>query len=160
MTITSLNINSNEKISFVSNNMVCMIMCILYKNKEENENIFEDFELSSPKINSISIFLNGRKIKWEDYEIVNIEFMGLNISVLCIDPQLRDYDKFTKIMKNDFDLTELHTINFSRIDIMKISLNFDSNDSNDTINAYINFMSLNKLQIRNNVGMLKYNNSY
>ena len=154
------NISSGKKFSIgnYTNHPSCMLMFFLYETSNINEyteNIYDDFELVCPKINSIDlcIFENTKGIQWEDYELINVEFMGIHISVLCFDPQLKDYNKFIQLLNNDFDIKELHTLNFLRIDDANIILNFDSNKNFST---YVNLINFNNLVFGSGMAGLSY----
>ena len=96
-----------------------MLMIFLY-NKEDID------ELSEPEINSIGISLNNHFIWWENEELIEVDFMGINLYMVCIDPQLQNYNKFCHYMKYNIDPSTLKSINFSRIDDTDVVIEYDS----------------------------------
>jgi hypothetical protein len=110
---------SGEKIKFLFNHPVQMLMIFLY-NKEDID------ELSEPEINSIGISLNNHFIWWENEELIEVDFMGINLYMVCIDPQLQNYNKFCDYVKYNIDPSTLKSINFSRIDDTEIVIEYDS----------------------------------
>jgi hypothetical protein len=143
-------INSGTKIKFEFNHPVSILMFFLYNDSnlyngnKYNNDICEDFEFTNPEINSIGISLNGYYIWWDNQELIKIDFMGIILSIVCIDPQLKDYNKFCSFTKNNFNPSILKSINFSRIDSMDAILEYDSDKK---FSVYFNGLNINLLRM-------------
>ena len=154
------NIESGKKFRVDFNNPVSVFFYFLYENNmvdniNQSNDIYEDFEFSNSNINSIEIGLNGHYILWTKDEIIKINFIGITLYVICIDPQLRDYNKFCSFIKNDFDPKTLKSINFSRIDNHNTIIKYYS-DEDKKLSAYVNGININVMKLSKGHCMVKF----
>lgn len=109
-----------KKIRLAYNHPVQMLMFFPYD--PNNEELDELDELERIEIDSIGLFLEGHPIWFEKEELIHMHYMGLDLCILCFDEQFRDINKFKKYFNNDLDLNTMKSINFSRINDVKIIL--------------------------------------
>lgn len=136
---------------------VSLLMFFLFENLIDDSCDFIDYNselVSIPDINSIIISLNGQEMWWDSCELIKINFMDIKLCIICIDPQLKDYNKFCSYIKNELDLTTLKSINFSRIDTTKIKFEYDSDKK---FRIYSNGIHINKLNFSNGTVNLHWN---
>ena len=152
------NIKSGTKIRLNFNHPISILIIFLYdniSNFDNDNNIYDEFEFSNPEINSIGIGLNLNYIWWDNQELIKIDFMGIKICIICIDPQLRDYNKFYSYTKNNFDPSILKSINFSRMDNSEIICEYDSDKK---FLVYINGLHVNMLKMMNGLAGIAWAN--
>ena len=152
------NIKSGTKIRLGFNHPISSLIFFLYDNISGHDNyndIYDDFEFSNPEINSIGLCLNGGYIWWDNQELIKIDFMGIKLCIICIDPQLRDYNKFCSFTKNNFDPLTLKSINFSRIDDAHIIFEYDSDKK---FLVYINGLNVNMLRMMHGMAGIAWSN--
>ena len=135
------------------NHLVSILMFFLYDNYDEPDSD----ELESPDINAIGLIFNNpnstERIWWESNEIIKINFMGIILCVVPIDPALRDYKKFYNYVNNKADFTQLKSINFSRIDKIYATIEYDNNKK---YNLYMNGLHTNMLRIMSGMAGLAF----
>ncbi len=133
------------------NHPVQLLMFCLW---DENETkIDQTDELNETEINSIGLSLDDNFIWWENEELIKIDLLGINLYLICIDPQLQNYNKFCSYIKNKFDPKTLRSINFSRIDDAGLIIEYDSNKK---YNLYINGLNINILRIMSGMAGLAF----
>ncbi len=145
---TSLQIKSGQKFHFLWNLPVQIIMFFLYEDSNE-----ETDELNRLEIESIGLYLNGHPIWWNGEEIIYMNFMGLELCILCIDDNFRNMEKFKKYVNNDLDMDTMKSINFSRIDSTKFVLNYNSDKK---YNLFMTGMCINVLRIMSGMAGLAF----
>lgn len=153
-------INSGDKIKLYLNHPTSIIMFFLYDRIEDNLNdglddIYDNFELDNLSIDSIGIGLEGNYIWWDEQELIKVDFMGIKLSAICIDPQLRDYNKFCSFANMDFDPKTIKSINFSRIDCPSVIVKYDSEKK---YNIFINALTINILRMMSGMAGIAYAN--
>ncbi len=135
---------SGFKDRILFNHPVSILMFFLYNDPDEPDSD----ELDSPNINAIGLIFdnpNSNKcIWWENDEIIKVNFMGIILCVVPIDPALRDYKKFYNYVNNKADFTQLKSINFSRIDKIYATIEYDNNKK---YNLYMNGLHTNLFNI-------------
>ena len=146
------NICKNKKYDVVFNHPVSIIiMTFMPKDDFIESDIF--FENDHLELNEVSLFLNGHALKFYNDELIKIKFLGTTTFAICIDPQLKDYKKFTNYLSGKFDHITLKSINFSRIDSFKLSFDYESQKQ---YNVCINGMHMNVLRSINNELMVAF----
>ena len=110
-------------------------------------------ELTNPEINAVGITLNGHYIWWESNELIKVNFMGIILCVVCIDPQLQNHNKFCNFFKNKFNPKSLKSINFSRIDKSEVVVEYDGTNQ---YNLFISGLHINLLRFCNGMAGLAY----
>ncbi len=135
---------SGFKDRILFNHPVSILMFFLYNDPDEPDSD----ELDSPNINAIGLIFDNpdsnKCIWWENDEIIKVNFMGIILCVLPIDPALRDYKKFYNYVNNKADFTQLKSINFSRIDKIYATIEYDNNKK---YNLYMNGLHTNIFRI-------------
>jgi len=127
------------------------MMFFLYGNTDNTD------EISSPNIDSIGITLNESTIWWVNQEIIRVNFMGISLCVICIDPKFRNFDKFISFTKNNFEISEIKSINFSRINTSNIIIEFD-NENNNKYNLYTCGLNINQFIMMSGLSGLSFGN--
>ncbi len=145
---TSLQIKSGKKFSFLWNHPVQIIMFFLYEDSNESTD-----ELDRLEIESIGLYLNGHPIWWNGEEIIYMNFMGLELCILCIDDNFRNMDKFKKYVNNDLDMNTMKSINFSLIDTAEFVLNYNSDKK---YNLFMTGMCINILRMMSGMAGLAF----
>jgi hypothetical protein len=139
-------INSGEKIKFYFDHPSSLFMFFLF----DMENFSDDYgfeqEFTNPSTNSFGIEINNQCIWWDEQEFIKIDFMGILLCVICIDPQLKDYKKFCEYSNSKFDTKTLKSINLSRIDTFKTMVEYDSYKK---YLIYINALYVNIIEFTN-----------
>ncbi len=143
-------INNSNLIKFNFKHPVSILMFFLYDNFDESDTD----ELENTNINAIGIKLNDKtynseRIWWENEELIKVNFLGINLCVLAIDPALRNYKKFIDYIKNEPDYSMLKSIDFSCIDYSDCVIEYDSNKK---YNLYINGLYCNLLNFGYGMG--------
>ncbi len=143
-------ISSKDKIEIKFEHAVSLMMFFLY-----NEDIETD-ELVNTNIDAVGLGLNKDWfIWWEDKELIKVNFLGINLCVLAIDPALRDYKKFCNFIKLKANYSMPKTINFSRLDYTDVYIEYDSNNK---YNLYVNCIYANKLKFKSGMVGLAFSN--
>ncbi len=140
--------DSKQKIKLKHlNHPVQLIMFFLWDDKEEID------ELIETEIYRFGLSLEDYYIWWEGEELIKINFMGINLYLVCFDPQLQNYNKFCLYVKNKFDPKTLRSINFSRIDDAGLIIEYDSNKK---YNLYTNALNINVLRMMSGMAGLAF----
>ena len=138
-------IHSNKKfILDFFNHPVEILMFFLYDNSGKEQD-----ELDRLEIESIGIYLNNYPIWWEKEELIFINFMGIELCILCIDPQYRNITKFKKYINNDINMDTMKSINFSRIYDTQIVIEYNSDK---VYNLFITGFNINELRFKSGMG--------
>ncbi len=147
--------DSKQKFNINFNHPSQLIMFFLWN--EEEKKMEETDELNKTEINKFGLSLDDNFIWWEDEELIKINLLGINLYLICIDPQLQNYTKFCSYIKNKFDPKTLRSINFSRIDKTEFVIDYDSgSNSYKKYNLYINGLNINILRIISGMAGLTY----
>ena len=143
-------ISSKDKIEIKFEHAVSLMMFFLY-----NEDIETD-ELTNTNIDAVGLGLNKDWfIWWEDKELIKVNFLGINLCVLAIDPALRDYKKFCNFIKLKANYSMPKTINFSRLDCTDVYIEYDSDNK---FNLYVNCLYVNELKFKSGMTGLAFSN--
>ena len=145
-----INVTTNKRIKFsFCENPVSLIFCsfINKKNIDAIDLHYNDDEINMRSINvylnssphnddeinmrSIKMYLNSSPLIFYKEELVKINFCGITTFVICIDLKLKNKKLFCSYMKGEFDYQTLKSINFSRIDKIELSFNYDSEECYD-----------------------------
>lgn len=119
--VKPLKSNDKHKIHLV--HPTSILLYIVFNTNDDNDDDFSNVDLDY-----IGIILNGNPIWWEQQEVIKVKLLGVQIFVVCIDPQYRNYNKFCSLIKYDFDPKILRSINFSRMDTIHTVLEFESSN--------------------------------
>ena len=96
-------------------------------------NYLDDLDDSDKlQMEKIILYLNGHQITYDKKQLVKIEFCGMIIYAICIDPKMKNKKTLISYMKSDFDIETLKSINFSRIDSINICFNYKSKKKYNT----------------------------
>lgn len=88
--------------------------------------IFDDPEKDyiDVELETIFLYLNNAEMWWDVSELIKINFLDIPIFILCFDPLLKDYNNFVSYLNNNPDLSTLKSINFDRIDTIKLKFEY------------------------------------
>lgn len=155
---TCENIISKQKINLNYNNPTSVLMFFLYDNLDNNFDdtikLDEPNDLQTPDIDAIGLqFNNNSKIWWEQDELIKVNFLGINLYIVCIDPQLRNYNKFISYIKNDIEPQTIKSINFSRFDKVEAIVEYSNSKS---YNLFISGLHTNLFQIASGMGWMRF----
>ena len=106
-------------------------------------------ELDRLEIESIGMYFDGIPIWWEKEELIFINFMGIELCILCIDPQYRNITKFKKYINNDINMDTMKSINFSRIETVEFVIEYNSDK---VYNLFITRFNINVLRFMSGMG--------
>lgn len=106
-------------------------------------------ELDKLEIESIGIYLDNQPIWWKKEELIFINFMGIELSILCIDPQFRNISKLKKYFNNDINIDKLKYIDFSSIDNSYFVIEYNSDK---VYNLFITRFNINVLRFMSGMG--------
>lgn len=84
------------------------------------------------QMEKIILYLNGHPITYDKKQLIKIEFCGMIIYAICIDPKMKNKKTLISYMKSDFNIETLKSINFSRIDKIEISFDYKSEKKYNT----------------------------
>ncbi len=143
-------ISSKDKIEIKFEHAVSLMMFFLY-----NEDIETD-ELVNTNIDAVGLGLNKEWfIWWEDKELIKVNFLGINLCVLAIDPALKNYKNFYNFIKSKAEYSMPKTINFSRLDYTDVYIEYENNNK---YNLYVNCIYANKLKFKSGMAGLAFSN--
>ncbi len=147
-------ISSGEKTKIYFNYSTSILIYCLYSDSDDLENNLQDLDnLTNPVVEAICVEMNGHKLWWENDELIKINFMGITLNIVCIDPKFRNYNRFNSFINNDFDPKTLQSINFCRIDKSYSIIEY-SNDKK--YNLFLTGININVLRMTHGMAGLVY----